>query len=136
MFYIYHLPEVWIFSKTFSVALILEWQTDKQKDIPIMYWLPKLYKTPIVCSFTVASKQNNTKPLTKTISNIFKMIYFHVENFHNNSQCYSNFEKFWVVQRYFPIFEKLTKINHKKNAETTSTFDSVHFILLLHKTTY
>ena len=87
-----------------------------------MYWLPKLYKTPIVCSFTVASKQNNTKPLTKTISNIFKMIYFHVENFHN-SQRYSNFEKFWVVQRYFPIFEKLTKINHKKNAETTSTFD-------------
>lgn len=87
-----------------------------------MYWLPKLYKTPIVCSFTVASKQNNTKPLTKTISNIFKMIYFHVENFHNNSQRYSNFEKFWVVQRYFPIFEKLTKINHKKNAETTSTF--------------
>ena len=56
---------------------------DKQKDLPIMYWLPKMHKTPIGYCFIVASKQCSTKPLTKTISNIFILIYSHVESFYN-----------------------------------------------------
>ena len=38
--------------------------TDKQKDLPIMYWLTKMHKTPLCCRFIVASKQytlNRTK---------------------------------------------------------------------------
>ena len=53
-----------------------------------------MHKTPKSCHFTVALKQCNTKTLTKTISNIFKMIYSHVESFHNKSCFYSNFKQF------------------------------------------
>ena len=35
--------------------------TDKQKDLPIMYWLPKMDETPIGCRFIQASKQWSTK---------------------------------------------------------------------------
>ena len=48
--------------------------TEKQKALPIMYWLPKMHKTPIGCRFIIASKQCSTKPLTKVISIVFKMI--------------------------------------------------------------
>ena len=44
-----------------------------------------MLKTPINCRFTVASKQYSS-PVTKTISNDFKMIYTTVESFHNKSR--------------------------------------------------
>ena len=35
--------------------------TGKQKDLLIMYWLPKIHKTVIGCHFLVASTQCSTK---------------------------------------------------------------------------
>ena len=76
---------------------------DEQKDLPIAYWLVEMHKTPVGFDFIVASKQFRTKPLTKTVSNIFKMIYSHVESFNNQSRFYSNFKHCWLVQNSFPI---------------------------------
>ena len=59
---------------------------DKQKDLLIIYWLPKMYKTRIGYCFMEASKQLSTKPLTKTVSNIFKLICSDMESFHNKIQ--------------------------------------------------
>ena len=97
--------------------------TEKQKALPIMYWLPKMHKTPIGCRFIIASKQCSTKPLTKVISIVFKMIFNTVESFHNKSRFYSRLNKFWVVQNSFPVTDKLDKINIKNNAKSISTYD-------------
>ena len=59
-----------------------------------MYWLPKLYKTPIRARFIMFSKNCSTKLLSKVISEIFKIIFKHVENFHNKSPFYSSYKKF------------------------------------------
>ena len=49
--------------------------TDKEKDLTFfMYLVPKMHKAPIGCHFIVAPKRCSTKPLTKTISNMYKMI--------------------------------------------------------------
>ena len=88
-----------------------------------MYWLPKMHKTPIGCRFIIASKQCSTKPLTKVISIVFKMIFNTVESFHNKSRFYSRLNKFWVVQNSFPVTDKLDKINIKNNAKSISTYD-------------
>ena len=95
----------------------------KQHTLPIMYWIPKLHKTPIGARFIVASKTCATKPITEVISRIFKMIFTHIESFHNKSLFYSNHKKFWVVQNSFPVIEKMNKINSKRNAKNISTFD-------------
>ena len=97
--------------------------TENDHSLPIMYWLPKLHKTPIGARFIVASKHCSTKPLSKTISKVFKMIFKHVENFHNKSLYYTDFKKFWVVENSFPILEKLNVINTRKRAKSISTFD-------------
>ena len=84
--------------------------------------------------FIVASKFCSTKPLTSVVSNIFKMIFTHIECFHKKSHFYSNFKKFWVVQNSFPVLEKINKINHKKNAKNISTFDfSTLYTTIPHK---
>ena len=83
--------------------------TDRQKDLSIMHWLPKMHKTPIgCCHFIVVSKQCSTKPLTKTISDIFNMIYSHKERSHNKC-IFSNLKHFWIFQNTFPIDEKLAR---------------------------
>ena len=97
--------------------------SSKEKALPLMYWTPKMHKSPVGARFIVASKTCSTKPLSQVISNVFKMIYKHIENFHKKSFFYSNFQKFWVVQNSFPIVEKLNKINNKANAKRISTFD-------------
>ena len=88
-----------------------------------MHWLPKMHKKPVGCRFIIASKDCSTKPLTKAISNVFKMIFDTVESFHNKSLFYSRLNKFLVVQNSFPVTAKLDKMNNKNNAKSISTFD-------------
>ena len=97
--------------------------TDKQKTLPIMYWTPKMHKNPIGFRFIVASKSCSTKPLTAVMSNVFKVLYHHVESFHRKSRFFSGFSKFWVVQNSSPVIEHLNRINAKKKAKRISTFD-------------
>ena len=44
-----------------------------------------MQKAPIGCRFMVASKECNTKPLTKIVSYIFRMTFSDAENFHRKS---------------------------------------------------
>ena len=49
------------------------------KSLPIMYWLPKIYKTLVGVRFVAASYYCSTNPLSDTIP---KMIFNTVESFH------------------------------------------------------
>ena len=53
----------------------------KDKSLPIMYQIPKLHKNPVESRFIIASKNFSTRLLSKTVSNVFKLIYCE----HNNS---------------------------------------------------
>ena len=97
--------------------------TGLDKLLPILYWLPKMHKTPIGARFNVASNYCSTKPLSDTTSKLFKMILNTVESFHTQSFFHSGCEKFWVVQNSFPIATKLNKINVKKKAKSISAFE-------------
>ena len=70
-----------------------------------MYWLPKMHKTPISLKFFVASKTCSTKALSDIVSKVFKMIYNHVEHFHDKSRFYSSLKKIWAVQNALPIIK-------------------------------
>ena len=101
-----------------------------------MYWIPKMHKTPIGSRFIVASSKCSTKRLSKAVSKAFKLIFEQVKNFHDKSTFYSNYKKFWVVNNSFPVIEKLTKINEKKNAKSISTFDFSTFYTKIKHQTY
>ena len=47
---------------------------NKDKGLPIMYWIPKLDKNPVGSRFIIASKKCLTKPLSKAVSNVCKLI--------------------------------------------------------------
>ena len=89
--------------------------TELDKSLPIMYWLPKILKTPVGARFIVASYYCSTNPLSNTISKIFKMIFNTVEIFHKKGFFYSDCKKFWVVQNSFPIATMLNKMSRIKS---------------------
>ena len=58
---------------------------DREKDLPSMYWIPKMHKDPPGARFIMASKQCSTKKISKSVSSIFKLMYNQIENFHKKS---------------------------------------------------
>ena len=109
-------------SQEFSKRLGLKVEGD-DLDLPIMYWMPKMHKFPSGSRFIIASKHCSTKPLSKAVSNAFKLVFRQVENFHKNAKFLSNYNKFWVLQNCNPILSTLKSINKKKNAKSISTYD-------------
>ena len=97
--------------------------SDKDLDLPGIYWIPKKHKHPTGKRFIIASKHCSTKLISKSISLVFKLIYRQIENFHTKSKFLSNYNKFWVLQNCDPVLESLNRINKKKNAKSISTFD-------------
>ena len=96
---------------------------ERCETLPIMYWMPKMHKKPSGARFIVASSNCSTKPLSKTISHIFKLIFEQVQNFNLKSKFYTSINYFWVVKNSFPVIEKLNKINKRRGAKYISTFD-------------
>ena len=87
-----------------------------------MYWIPKLHN-PVGSRFIIASKNCSTKPLSKAASNVFKLIYSQIENFHRESKLLSNYNKFWVLQNIDPVTENIDIVNRKKKAKSVTTYD-------------
>ena len=106
------------FSNLFDIKI-----EEKSKQLPSMYWIPKMHKKSVGTIFIIPFKKCTTKPLSKIISNILKVIYKHVESFHKTSRLFSETNKFWVVQNCFPFLNYLNKINVRKKATRISTFD-------------
>ena len=96
---------------------------ESQKTLPIMYWTPKMHYTPSRARFIVSSAKCSTKPISKVVSNAFKLIFNQIENFHDKSKFYKNVNRFWVINNSRPLIEKLEIINTRKKAKEISTFD-------------
>ena len=45
----------------------------KDKSLPVMCWIPKLHKNPVGSRFITDSKNCSTKPLSKAVSELFKL---------------------------------------------------------------
>ena len=87
-----------------------------QKTLPTMYWTPKMHYTPSRASFIVSSAKCSTKPISRVVSNAFKLIFNQIQNFHDQSQFYKNYNRFWVIKNSKPLIERLDVINTRKKA--------------------
>ena len=96
---------------------------DRLKKLPIMYWTPKMHYNPSRARFIVSSAKCSTKPLSRIVSNTFKLIFNQIQSFHDKSKFYKNYNKFWVINNSKPLIEKLDVINTRKKAKEISTFD-------------
>ena len=96
---------------------------DGEKDLPSMYWIPKMHKDPPGARFIIASKQCSTKKISKSVSSAFKLMYNQIENYHIKAKFLSNYNKFWVLQNPDPVLASIKRINRKKGAKSIATYD-------------
>ena len=97
--------------------------SDRYNSLPDIYWIPKMHKNPIGSRFIIASTKSSNKPLSKIVSNTFKMIFKQIENFHEKSKFYSNYNLFWVIENSKPVIDMLERINREGKAKTVATYD-------------
>ena len=82
-----------------------------------------VHKSPVGSRSIIASKNCSTKPLSKAVSNVFKFIYFLIENVHSKAKFLSNYNKFWVLQNVDLVIENTNIINRKKKVKSIATYD-------------
>ena len=107
----------------YSERLGFEIEEEREKSLPIIYWLPKFHKNPIATRCIVASKSCSTKQIAQSVSHCFKVILNQIENFHHKNQFYTQYKKFWVVKNSMQIISDMDNINKRKKAKSISTFD-------------
>ena len=88
-----------------------------------IYWLPKMHKNPIEFRFIIAAPKCPIKPLSKSITSIFKLFYSQIETSNKKNHFYSGVETFWIVQNNEPVINSINKLNSRKRGRCMSTFD-------------
>lgn len=91
--------------------------------LPTIYWMPKMHKNPIKSRFIIAAPICSIKPLSKAITQIFRLFYKQIEAYNKKCQFFTGVNAFWVVQSNKKVTDKMKKINKKGKAKSISTFD-------------
>ena len=51
---------------------------NENHQLPNMYCMPKMHKSPIKARFIIASPKSSIKPLARTITSIFRLFFRHI----------------------------------------------------------
>ena len=97
--------------------------TENMEQLPVMYWLPKMHKSPTGFRFIIASPACSIKPLSKDITSIFKLFYKKVERYHTKGRLWSGIKQFWTIDNSSSLIGCVNKINLRKSAKRMTTFD-------------
>ena len=53
-----------------------------------MHWIAKMHKNPTGKGFDIVSKICSKKQISKSFSNVFKLVNSQIENFHQNAKFF------------------------------------------------
>ena len=97
--------------------------SEKEKSVPIIYWMPKMHYNPSRRRFIIASSTSSTNPISSVMSKLFKHIFNQIRNFNEKSHFYKNYNLFRVIENSKPFLEKIHEINKRNGAKDISTYD-------------
>ena len=95
----------------------------ENKILPTIYWIPKLHKNPSKARFIIASPISSIKPLTKTVTSVFKLMFNQIQRYNYKCRYFSGVNSFWTVLNNEPVIREIDKLNKRSKAETITTFD-------------
>ena len=77
------------------------------KDIPLIYWIPKMHKNPIGSRFIAGSKSCSIKLLSKYFSKALKVILNHMKNYSNTVSQRADLNYFWIIENSLEFMDKI-----------------------------
>ena len=96
---------------------------EKFRQLPRIYWTPKMHKTPVGTRFIIGNPCSSLKPLSKDITAICKLFFGLHTRYYEKTQYLTGINYFWIVQNNNQLLENIDKINKRGNAKIISTFD-------------
>ena len=98
--------------------------SEEMKDIPIIYWIPKMHKNPTSQRFIAGSKQCTIKTLSKLFSKSLKLILNHLENYNRTVFGRANIKYFWIINNSLDFLDNIK--NLKTNNLETYDFSTLY----------
>ena len=91
--------------------------------LPNMYWIPKMHKNPIRARFIIASPKSSMKPLARTITSIFCLLFRQIQIYNDKCRFFAGVKTFWVVQNNKPVIDAMNRLNKQRKATSFPNFD-------------
>ena len=95
--------------------------THKQGNLPTMYWLPKLHKTPYKARFIANSSSCTTTNISILLTSCLTAVKDHMVNYCNKVYENSGINCFWSIKNSGEVLDKLQ--NNRFHATSLSTYD-------------
>ena len=92
---------------------------DRMKDIPLIYWIPKMHKNPIGSRFIAGSKFCSLKMLSKYFSKALKVILKHMKFYSNTVLERASLNYYWIVENSLEFMDKIKN----ENLQHMETYD-------------
>ena len=90
------------------------------KELPTLYWLPKLHKSPYGTRFIAASNKCTTKPLSSLLTDCLTSVLIHFREYCGGIFRNTGINCFWVINNAQSV---LQTFNNTSTAGSLDTFD-------------
>ena len=94
----------------------------KQPDseLPLLYWIPKLHKSPYKERFIAGSSKCSTKPLSELLTIILSKIKEQLQSYCNTIYARSGFNQMWILKNSKELLDALTSssLNYISSVQT------------------
>ena len=96
--------------------------TDEDRNLPSLYWIPKLHKFPHKQRFIAGSSKCSTKKLSKLLTVILTKIKDGIQKYCETVYSRSGVNQMWILKNSKVLLENLNKYSHT-NITSLKTFD-------------
>ena len=100
---------------------------DRMKDLPIIYWIPKMHKNPTSQRFIAGSRSCSIKTLSKLFSISLKLLLHHLKTYYNVVFNRSGLKNYWIIENSLDFLEnkKNKKVTHLETYDFSTLYTSL-----------
>ena len=92
-------------------------------NLPFIYLTPKFHKTSITFRPIIASKNTITKPLSKDLCKVLKLIMTSCYKRSINFKLSTRINNFWIIDNTSQLLDMISNLNKTSNATRVTTYD-------------
>ena len=91
-------------------------------DLPSLYWIPKLHKTPYKERYIAGSSKCSTKPLSKLLTSLLSAVKTGLQKYCNIMYAHSGINQMWILKNSKQLLEDLKSLSIS-GINNINTFD-------------
>ena len=101
--------------------------SNEMKELPVIYWIPKMHKNPVGSRFIAGSKYCSIKPISKLFSKALKLILNHLKLYSKTVFERSNLNYFWILENSLEFMDEIgsKKLEHMETYDFSTLYTNL-----------